>query len=83
MVIPVLSLTSVLSALFSLQEVLCYRCGIRLNQQISGLKEAKASSHGVTQWQNLFLTEFMEAKNLDRLKNTVDRNKEENSTHYN
>lgn len=44
MVIPVLSLTlpSVLSALFSLQEVLCYRRGIRLNQKVSGLKEAKA-----------------------------------------
>lgn len=45
--------------------------------------KSSTSSHGVTRWHNLFLTEFMEAKNLDRLKNTVDRNKEENSTHYN
>lgn len=45
--------------------------------------KSSTSSNGVTQWQNLLLREFKEAKNLDRLKNTVDRNKEENSIHYN
>lgn len=75
-----LTLSPVLSTLLSLQ-VVCYRCGYQIKSASTRFKRhsSSTSSH-VTQWQNWFLMEFMEAKNLDRSKTTVIETKKLNIT---